>query len=118
MTIGDISKKYDLSCDTLRYYEKIGLLRNVKRVNGKRDYSSLNEKDLNFILCMKNAGFDLESIIKFLNLYELGDDTLDERISMLFRQREKLVDKIKEKEKIMEFLNYKINYYEGKRNVK
>lgn len=118
MTIGDVSKKYNLSCDTLRYYERIGLLKDVRRVNGKRDYSPMNEKDLNFILCMKNAGFDLESIIKFLKLYEKGDDTLDERISMLFRQRERLTREIEEKEKTMDFLNYKINYYEEKRNVK
>ena len=115
MTIGEVSEKYGLSPDTLRYYEKIGLLKKIHKVNGRRDYTADDEKTLNFIICMKNAGFNLDGIIKFLDLYEMGDDTLSQRIDMLLLQKKKLADEIKEKEKTMEFLNYKIDFYEKKR---
>lgn len=115
MTIGQISKKYNISQDTLRYYEKIGLLKNIKKVNGKRNYSQENEKTLKFIICMKNAGFNLTNIIKFLTLYEQGNSTLDKRIEMLLKQKEKLQEEIHQKEKTMQFLNYKIDYYKRKK---
>lgn len=118
MNIGEVSKKYNISIDTLRYYEKIGLIDKVKKVGGKRCYSMEDISRIEFIKCMKNAGFMLDDIDKFMKLYKKGDKTLDDRINMLLKKREKLLEEIEEKKKTLEFLNYKINLYKGKRKEK
>lgn len=83
MSIGEVARELDLSIDTLRYYEKIGLVKNINKINGKREYTDENIKDLKFILCMKSAGLSLNDIKKFLEYYEQGDITLNLRINML-----------------------------------
>ena len=56
MTISEVSKKYDISTDTLRYYERIGLLPPVPRTkSGLRDYDENSCKSVEFIKCMRNA---------------------------------------------------------------
>ena len=72
MNIGEVAKELNLSIDTLRYYEKMGLIKEINKVNGKREYSEENIKDLRFILCMKSAGLSLKDIKKFLKYYEQG----------------------------------------------
>lgn len=111
MTIGEVSKKCNISTDTLRYYEKIGLINKVTKHNGKRSYSNEDIKQIDFIKCMKNAGFLLEDIVTFLDLYNKGDDTLKKRIDMLLNQRKKLEDEIEEKKSTLAFLNHKIDVY-------
>ena len=118
MNIGEVSKKYDISIDTLRYYEKIGLIDKVKKVGGKRCYNTEDISRIEFIKCMKNAGFMLDDIDKFMTLYKMGDKTLDDRINMLLNKKEKLLEEKEEKKKTLEFLNYKINLYKGKKEEK
>ena len=115
MNIGEVSKKYDISIDTLRYYEKIGLIDKVQKVGGKRCYNTEDISRIEFIKCMKNAGFMLDDIDKFMTLYKMGDKTLDDRINMLLNKKEKLLEEMEEKKKTLEFLNYKINLYKGKK---
>ena len=63
MTISEVSKKYDISTDTLRYYERIGLLPPVPRTkSGLRDYDENSCKSVEFIKCMRNAGLPLSLI--------------------------------------------------------
>lgn len=66
----------------------------------------------------ENAGFMLDDIDKFMTLYKMGDKTLDDRIDMLLNKKEKLLEEIEEKKKTLEFLNYKINLYKGKKKEK
>jgi len=61
MTITEVSKKYELSPDTLRYYERIGLLPSVNRNKGGiRDYTEEDCKWIEFIKCMRGAGLPIE----------------------------------------------------------
>ncbi len=54
MTISEVSKKYDITADTLRYYERIGLIPPVPRTkSGLRDYDESSCNWVNFIKCMK-----------------------------------------------------------------
>lgn len=115
MTIGEVSKKYDISVDTLRYYEKIGLIENVAKTGGKRNYNDDNIERIGFIRCMKNAGFTLDDIVEFISLYKKGDKTIKERINMLLSQKEKLLEEIEEKKRTLEFLDYKIKIYSNKK---
>lgn len=110
MKISEVSQKYHLTEDTLRYYEGIGLLPKVSKKSNIRNYQEEDLKRIEFILCMKNSGLPLLQIKKFLDLYPLGKQSLLERIHILENQKEILESEIKEKEKSLEFLKYKINY--------
>ncbi|GAB3044612.1 Zn(2+)-responsive transcriptional regulator [Acinetobacter apis] len=68
MNIGQISKKYAVSIDTLRFYEEQGLLSPARRSNGYRDYNQENEQQIRFILCLKAIGFTLKEIASVLQL--------------------------------------------------
>lgn len=118
MNIGEVSEKFNLSNDTLRYYEKIGLLGSIKKINGKRQYQDADIERINFVICMKKAGFTLDDIVKFISLYNSGDNTYDERIDMLYSQKKRLLEEIDEKKKTLDFLEYKIDFYNKKKKEK
>lgn len=113
MTISEISKKYDLTTDTLRYYERIGLLTNISRnKNGIRNYSETNCQRIEFIKCMRNAGVEIEILIEYMKLLDAGKETVKARKELLEEQREKLLEKQKNINETIERLNYKIKLYE------
>ena len=113
MTIAEVSKKYNLTTDTLRYYEKIGLLSNIPRTkNGIRDYDEPSCKRIEFIKCMRNAGVEIEILIEYMTLFNKGKSTVDARKKLLEEQREKLLEKQKNINETIERLNYKIELYE------
>lgn len=120
MTISEVSKKYDLTSDTLRYYERIGLLSGVPRnSNGIRNYDEVSCKRIEFIKCMRNAGVEIEILIEYMSLFEKGKSTVEARKKLLEEQREKLQAKQKNITETLERLDYKIQLYteieEGKR---
>lgn len=113
MKIAEVSKKFDLSQDTLRYYERIGLIPRVGRnSSGIRDYK---EKDLGwveFIKCMRNAGLSIESLIEYVKLFEEGEHTAGARKDILFEEREKLGERIAQMKETLKRLDKKIKGYE------
>ena len=120
MTIAEVSKKYDLTPDTLRYYERIGLLANIPRnKNGIRNYDEKSCKRIEFVKCMRNAGVEIEILIEYIILLEQGKETVEALKKLLEEQREKLVEKQKHINETLERLDYKIKLYgeieEGKR---
>lgn len=65
MTIADVSKKYNITQDTLRYYEKIGLITNITRTEkGIRNYDEKTCKRIEFVKCMRNAGVEIDVLMK------------------------------------------------------
>lgn len=116
MTINEVSKKLNISQDTLRFYEKIGLLGTIKRdKSGYRNYEEPDLKRIEFIMCMRSAELSIEFLKRYISLYEKGEDTREERKKILIEQKELLGGKIKSMQKAYERLEYKINlYYEGK----
>ena len=114
MTITEVSKKYDLSQDTLRYYERIGLLPAVNRnKSGIRDYTDEDCKWVEFIKCMRGAGLPIEVLIEYVALFQEGESTLQARKEILIEQREKLIARMEEMQKTLERLNFKISRYEN-----
>ena len=102
MKVSEVSKKYDISADTLRYYEKIGLIKNVPRnKSGIRDYDENALKRIEFIKCMRSAGVEIEILIKYMNLLEKGKKTVLERKNLLSEQKNKLLEKQKRGKKRM-----------------
>lgn len=113
MKIGEVSKKYDLSTDTLRFYEKVGLIPPVNRnQSGIRDYSEADLRRVEFIKCMRGAGLPIEALTQYMNLVMQGDKTIEARKEILIDQRDLLAARIQEMQKTLDLLNYKISVYE------
>nr|WP_254772859.1 MerR family transcriptional regulator [Paenibacillus sp. NFR01] len=114
MTIAEVSEKFNLSQDTLRYYERIGLIPPVPRnKSGMRAYTEEDCKWVDFIKCMRqSAGLPVEALIEYVSLARLGEDTLEARKSLLAEQRGKLAEKIAELTGTLARLDDKIERYD------
>ena len=113
MKIVEVSKKYDISTDTLRFYEKVGLIPPVNRnQSGIRDYSEADLRRVEFIKCMRGAGLPIEALTQYMKLVMQGDKTIEARKEILIDQRDLLVARIQEMQKTLDLLNYKISVYE------
>jgi len=112
MTISEVSKKYNLTQDTLRYYEKIGMLSNVPRnKSGIRNYDENSCRRIEFVKCMRDAGVEIEALLEYMELFEKGKNTAKRRKEILEEQREKLLEKQKNITISLEKLDYKIELY-------
>lgn len=115
MTITEVSKKYGLSADTLRYYERIGLIPPVHRnSSGNREYTENDCKWVKFIKCLRSAGLSIEILIEYVDLFQKGSDTISARKELLFEQRKQIAEKINELQDTLKFLDKKIDGYEDR----
>ena len=113
MTIAEVSKKYDISADTLRYYERIGLIPSVPRnKSGIRDYDEASCGWIELMKCMRSAGVQIEALIDYVALFQQGDDTLAARKQILIEQRELLEARIAEMQEALSRLTVKIEHYD------
>ena len=114
MKISEVSEQSGLSIDTLRYYEKIGLLPPISRTNGGiRNYNELDIRRVDFIKCMRTAGLPIDVLIEYFALVEQGDKTIAARKEILQNQRTKLVAKMAEMQATLDLLDHKIEVYEN-----
>lgn len=114
MTIREIAAKTNMSTDTLRYYERIGLLPPVPRnAAGIRNYDEYFVNFINFIKKLKASGMSLEHIIDYIRLAEMGDATIQERKKLLAEARETLLDKINSLQLVAELADYQLRNYEN-----
>ncbi len=111
MTIKEVSDKFNISQDTLRFYEKEGLIQNVPRKNGIRNYGQKELDAITFVICMRSAGLPIEVLKEYLDLCKQGNQTIEQRKALLIKQREILKSKIDDMQKAYEKLNYKIDVY-------
>ena len=113
MKIMEVSEQYGISSDTLRYYERIGLIPPVNRnENGIRDYSEIDVRRVEFIKCMRSAGLPVEVLIEYVGLVQQGDKAIEARKAILKEQRELLVARMKERQRTLDILDHKIEVYE------
>lgn len=117
MKIDEVSKKFGITKDTLRYYEKIGLIKDVpKNRSGQREYTPQITEHINFIMCMRRAGLTLNQIKEYMKLYDEGDATRDARYQILSKQQEYVKLQIAELHETLEYLDYKMSYYSKQNN--
>ena len=113
MTIKEVCEQFDITADTLRYYERVGVIPEVSRTKGGiRDYSEEDIKWVQNAVCMRNAGVPVEMLIEYVKLYREGDGTLQARRDLLTEARleiKKQLDKIQE---TLNLLDYKISKYD------
>lgn len=113
MKIAEVSKRYGISTDTLRYYERIGILQDIPRnASGIRDYSEANCRTVEFVKCMRDAGMSIEALTEYMGLFYGGDETVERRKAILQNQREDIRRRIVELEAALSRLDYKIDHYE------
>ncbi len=114
MRISEVSEQCDISADTLRYYERIGLLPPVNRTeSGIRNYSNLDVRRVEFIKCMRTAGLPVEVLIEYYRLVQQGDETIGDRKAILVERRAEIKARMDELQKTLDLLDYKISYYEN-----
>lgn len=114
MKIAEVSKQFEISSDTLRYYERIGLIPAVNRKeSGIRDYNETDVKRVDFIKCMRSAGLPIETLIEYVGLVQQGDKTIKARKDILKEQRGLLIVRMEEMQKTLAILDHKIELYEN-----
>jgi DNA-binding transcriptional MerR regulator len=91
MTIKEVSEQYDISQDTLRYYERVGMIPAVTRTaGGIRDYQAEDLRWVELARCMRSAGLSVEALIEYVRLTQVGDETIPARLQLLREQKEQL----------------------------
>jgi DNA-binding transcriptional MerR regulator len=114
MKIAEVGERYGISLDTLRYYERIGLIPPVHRNEGGiRDYNDLDLRRVEFIKCMRSAGLPIEVLIEYMGLVQQGDGTIGARKEILKEQRELLAARMNELQKTLDILDRKLDVYEN-----
>ncbi|MGN1031117.1 MAG: MerR family transcriptional regulator [Butyricicoccaceae bacterium] len=113
MTIAEVSKKMEISADTLRYYERVGLIPPVKRTSGGiRNYDETDCNWILFIKCMRGAGLPIETLVEYVALFRQGNSTIAARKELLIEQRQALAERIAAMQEVLGRLDAKIDGYE------
>lgn len=113
LTIKEVSEKYGISQDTLRYYERVGMLPEVPRTpGGIRNYGEAELSWVELALCMRAAGLPVEAMVEYVRLCQEGDATFADRLRLLRGQREKLLEQKRQIEATIGRLDYKISRYQ------
>ena len=113
MTIKEVSEKYEISQDTLRYYERVGMIPPVNRTaGGIRNYTEEDLRWVSLAKCMRSAGLPVEAMIEYVRLFQEGDSTIPARLQLLVDQREALLEQRRQIDETLVRLNFKISRYE------
>lgn len=113
MTIKEVSEKFHITQDTLRYYERVGMIPPVTRTaGGMRDYQETDLAWVELAVCMRSAGLPVEAMIEYVKLYQEGDSTIPARHQLLAVQREVLLEQRAQIDDTLNRLDYKISRYE------
>lgn len=113
MTIKDVCDRYDITPDTLRYYERVGVIPEVARTaGGIRNYSEADIRWIENAICMRSAGVSLEMIAEYVCLFQKGDSTFEARCNLLKEARAEVEAVKKKYDEELRRLTYKISKYE------
>lgn len=113
VTIKEVSEAYQITTDTLRYYERVGMIPAVTRTaGGIRDYQEADLKWVELAKCMRSAGLPVEAMIQYVRLYQEGDATIPARLQLLVEQKENLLRQRSQIDQTLARLNDKISRYE------
>ena len=116
MNIKSASELLGISADTIRYYERVGLVPPITRTStGIRDFQVQDIETQEFIKCFRSAGVSVDSLVDYMSLYQKGDETREERLGILEDEKKKLEERLSQLQTALNRLNLKIKFYkEGK----
>lgn len=113
MTIKEVCEKYGVSADTLRYYERVGVIPCVNRTKGGiRDFTDEDIKWVENAICMRSAGLPVEMLIEYVRLFREGDGTFQARHELLSEARKEIQQQMDKLQETADLLDYKISRYE------
>ncbi|HPB56162.1 MAG TPA: MerR family transcriptional regulator [Candidatus Aminicenantes bacterium] len=113
MTIAEVAKRYGITPDTLRYYERIKLLPKIARTaGGIRRYGEEDCRWVEYIKCMRSAGVSVETLVEYVSLFHQGKETIPARKRLLLEQREQILARIQELNDVLARLDWKLDGYE------
>ncbi|MET3557450.1 DNA-binding transcriptional MerR regulator [Streptococcus rupicaprae] len=113
-TITEVSQRYDIKPNTIRYYERIGLLPSLPRqANGNRYFTDELNKWLEMVICLRHSGVPIDVLMDYCQLLMQGDKTVGAREALLKKQLAVLVKKQKNLQRSIDRLTHKINLYES-----
>nr|WP_057877995.1 MerR family transcriptional regulator [Levilactobacillus paucivorans] len=114
MKIKEVSEKFDIPADTLRYWEREGAIPPVTRnAAGYRDYDEEDLDWISFAKCMREAGVSIEYLIEYLTLFKQGDVTLQARKDLLHEQLATIAQRLDEIQHTYDLIKEKADHYEA-----
>ena len=111
-TIREAAERIGLSPSAIRYYDKEGLIPNIKRKNGQRVFEDADLRFLLLLTCLKNTGMSLKRIRQYVDMLQEGDKTLHERYQLIRSQRQFVMEQIEQLQFFMAELDFKDWYYQ------
>ena len=123
MTIQEVAEQTGISADTIRFYEKSGVLPPIKRMpNGIRQFTEADVAFLRFLIQLKQTGMSLEDIMEFtedgcmLERLQQGDDipqpVVEKRLAILRRHQEQLYEQRRNLDTLLIAVEQKLDFYE------
>lgn len=113
-TPGEVADRFGMSLDTLRYYEKEGLLRRVDRApSGHRRYRADDVELLHLIRCLRDTDMPISRLREFAELVRAGDHTVPERLHVLQEHQRMLDEHVAQIRRRQEGIQNKIDHYLG-----
>lgn len=114
MNIKEASSTTGVSADTIRYYERIGLIMPIERVNGIRKFNERNINQINFAKTMREVGLSIETLKDYVTLvFEDDPTTIPARKDLLGEAIKTLNEKVKEVVDARDYLQWKIDNYDS-----
>ena len=109
-TIQNVAQETGLTADTLRYYEKIGLINDIHRApNGHRRYCDADVTWILFLKQLRATGMSIAAMQTFALLRKGGDATVTQRMTMLETHRDNLQAQIQLIQEFMRVIDTKID---------
>lgn len=110
-TISQVAERFNLTISQIRYYDKEGLLPDIKRVSGIRKFTDADIEVIFIIECLKKSGLQLKEIKQFIEWTKEGDKTIPLRLDFFINQEKKILNEINKLDKALSLVRYKIYYY-------
>jgi DNA-binding transcriptional MerR regulator len=111
---GQVAEQTGFSLDTLRYYERIGLLDDIARKpGGQRVFTEEDVAWLRILRCLRETGMPIQRMVRYAELARGGDETVAERLEVLREHDREIDEKIAHLRVEQEHIRGKIAYYQG-----
>jgi len=101
-----------VNIDTLRYYEREGLINTIERSpSGHRRYSADDVLWVQVLRCLRDTGMTIEQLRQYCNLGEQGDHTQPQRLQLLEQHRDTVLQQIQQLQESIKLIDHKIDFY-------
>ncbi|SIR61473.1 MerR family transcriptional regulator [Williamsia sterculiae] len=112
-TIAETAELLDVSAHSLRYYERLGLVEVGRDSLGHRSYDREALRRLVFLTRMRLSGMPMRDLQHYVELVDVGETTVPERLDMLLEHRDTIRRQLRELTLSLAATEYKIATYGG-----